>query len=195
MTPIASSTPAGGATVAVPLSRGKVALIDAEDLERVLQYVWHAVDRGTNTYAASMALKRDGYYMHRLIAGANRGQHVDHRNGDGLDNRKANLRLCTNAENRRNMRICRGVSAFKGVAFDKRQPGRPWAAYIWFENRKKNLGCYASETEAARAYNAAALQFHGEFASLNVIPGLTYEESITAPVRNRQCGRPATRAG
>jgi hypothetical protein len=125
--------------------------------------------------------------------GANPGEHVDHVNGNGLDCRRENLRICSNAENRRNMRIERGVSRFKGVARCLGNKTRIWEAYIWHENRKIGLGAYRTEEEAARAYNAAALQYHGEFACLNEIPGLTYEESVTAPVRNRKLGRPARR--
>jgi hypothetical protein len=120
-------------------------------------------------------------------------EHIDHINGNGLDCRRENMRVCTNAENRRNMRKTRGASRFKGVAKCRTNANRIWHAYIWFNNRKINLGCYPTEEEAARAYNAAALQYHGEFACLNEIPGLTYEESTTAPVRNRRPGRPVHR--
>ena len=94
-------------------------------------------------------------------------EHIDHINGNGLDCRRENMRVCTNAENRRNMRKTRGASRFKGVAKCRTNANRIWHAYIWFNNRKINLGCYPTEEEAARAYNAAALQYHGEFACLN----------------------------
>ena len=180
-------------SVEIPLTQGRVALIDAEDVDRVLQYKWHACHRPPNWYAATSAERRRGrvIYLHRLIAGAKPGEHVDHINGDGLDCRRQNVRICTNAENRRNMRSTRGVSRYKGVASSTGNATRIWAAYIWFNNRKIGLGNYETEEEAARAYNAAALNYHGEFACLNEIPGLTYEESIAPPTRNRKPGRPA----
>lgn len=181
-------------TVEVTLTQGRVAMIDAEDWPLVAVYQWHAARRDKNVYAASNEAKPLGYYMHRLIAGAKPGDHVDHRNGNGLDNRRANLRICTNAENRRNMRIHRGASRYKGVALDRRQPGRPWVAYINIDGRRHSLGAYVTEIEAARAYNAAALELHGEFACLNTIEGLSHEESVTAPVRNRKPGRPFSHA-
>jgi len=176
----------------IPLSQGKVALVDSADWELLSKFRWHAAKRCQTYYAASMQFRDFGYYLHRVITGAKPGEHVDHKNGNGLDNRRDNLRICTNAENRRNTRKTRGVSRFKGVTLG-RNPGRPWEAYIWFENRRINLGSYPSEVEAARAYNAKAIELHGEFSRLNEIEGLTYEETITAPVRNRKPGRPSSR--
>lgn len=184
-------------SVLIPLTKGKFATIDESDLQLVSQFVWHTADRGRTCYAATSRDRRstgEAIYLHRLIANPGPGQHVDHINGNGLDCRRENLRLCTNAENRRNMRKTRGESRFKGVSIDPRQPGRPWCSYINHENRKISLGSYESETEAARAYNAAAVELHGQFANLNVIEGLTHEESIIAPARNRRPGRRPSRA-
>lgn len=184
----------GIVAIEIPLTQGKVALIDAENLQLVGQYQWHACDRGQTWYAATSAVRRrsgECIYLHRLIMDAGPNEHVDHRNGDGLDCRRENMRLCTNAENRRNTRKTRGRSRFKGVCPCRTNSRRIWEAYIWHNNRKIGLGNYETEEEAARAYNAAALQYHGEFAHLNVIPGLSHEESVVAPVRNRKPGRPA----
>jgi hypothetical protein len=185
-------------SVEIPLTQGKVALIDAEDAARVLQYRWHVAQRPPNCYAATSTERRRGHraiYLHRLIVNAKLGEHVDHINGNGLDCRRENLRICTNAENRRNMRISRGESQYKGVARSHKNGSRYWEAYIWKDNKKINLGWYHTEEEAARAYNAVALTFHNEFACLNQIPGLTYEESIVAPLRNRKRGRPPRNTG
>jgi hypothetical protein len=183
-------------TIEIPLTQGKVALIDAEDLALVEQYLWHACERERTWYAATSANRRktgECIYLHRLILEAKSNEHVDHRNGDGLDCRRANLRLCTNAENRRNMRKSRGKSRFKGVCPCASNTNRKWEAYIWLNNKKIPLGTYATEEEAARAYNAAALHYHAEFANLNTIPGLSHEESVVPPVRNRKPGRPYRR--
>ena len=181
-------------SVEVPLTQGKVALIDAEDGEKVLKYKWHACQRDNTWYAATSKERRRGnamIYLHRLIMDAPSGEHVDHINGDGLDCRRDNLRLCTNAENRRNQRSNRGHSRFKGVSLNRGNRRRKWQAAISINDKTISLGSYHSETEAARAYNAAAIWHYGEFARLNKLPGLTYEESITPPIRNRKPGRPA----
>ncbi len=135
----------GGGVMAIeiPLTQGKVALIDTEDFPRVNQFEWHASRRDRLWYAASSALRRRNgacLYLHRLIMNAGPGQHVDHRNGDGLDCRRENLHLCSNAENRRNMRKTRGGSRFKGVCRCRDNATRIWEAYIWFENKKIPLG-------------------------------------------------------
>ncbi|MEQ8785128.1 MAG: HNH endonuclease [Pirellulaceae bacterium] len=179
--------------VEIPLTQGKVALIDAEDAERVQTYKWHACRREPNWYAGTSAERRRGnnmIYLHRLVANAKRGEHVDHINGNGLDCRRENLRICTNAENRRNTRSRRGSSPFKGVSINRKNGQRVWHAAISVNDKTISLGSYYTEAEAARAYNAAAFQYYGEFACLNEIEGLTHEESIVPPVRNRKPGRP-----
>lgn len=76
------------------------------------------------------------------------------------------------------------------IGFNRLNANRNWEAYIWVNNKKRGLGNYPTEEEAARAYNAAAIVEYGDFARLNFIPGLTYEESIDPPVRNMRRGRP-----
>jgi hypothetical protein len=97
---------------------------------------------------------------------------VDHINHDGHDNRIANLRLATHAENTRNKRN-KAKSGFKGVYFQSR-PGRTkaWRASICIDGKTTGLGCYVTPEEAARAYDAAAIQLHGEFACTNEMLGL-----------------------
>lgn len=180
--------------VMIELTQGKFAKIDESDLWIVSQYQWHACERAQTFYAATSAVRRKGgssIYMHRLIAGAAKGEHVDHINGDGLDCTSGNLRICSNAQNRKNTRKTRGSSRFKGVCRNRTNSTRIWEAYIWVDNRKIGLGSYETEEDAARAYNAAAIVHHGEFARLNIIEGLSHEESIVAPARNSKPGRPA----
>jgi hypothetical protein len=93
--------------------------------------------------------------MHRLIMGAGPGQRIDHRNGDGLDNRRSNLRPTTNALNQANRRRIRSKSGFKGVSWDSTKRERPWRAHITVNGRMKFLGAFATPEEAARAYDAA----------------------------------------
>jgi hypothetical protein len=156
----------------VLLTRGYHALIDLEDLELVSQYRWRAhVDRDGRPYASARA-PGNGHrgpeiLMHRLIVHAETGRRVDHRNGDTLDNRKLNLRPCTNTQNIRNQRphADKRTSKLKGVYFN-RDRGK-FRAQIMVDRKKYNLGTFADELDAARAYDAAAVKLHGEFARLN----------------------------
>jgi hypothetical protein len=99
---------------------------------------------------------------------------VDHINHDGLDNRRANLLLCTFAENCRNTRrTARATSIYKGVHWHKGT--QKWAAAIRFENKTYHLGYFDDECAAAKAYDKAARKFHGKFASLNLQDGTAHE--------------------
>lgn len=141
----------------VPLTQGKVALVDDEDYERVIQFHWYANKGRYTWYARNMSLG----YLHNFILGAN----IDHRNGDGLNNQKFNLRFCSQSQNNQNARKRSNTSSqFKGVSFY--QANYLWAAYINI-GIKKHLGYYNTEQEAAKAYNIAALQYFGKFAKLN----------------------------
>jgi len=92
---------------------------------------------------------------------------IDHINGNRLDNRKVNLRICTAMQNQHNRKKSRGSSKYKGVSFHIR--GRVWVSFIMREAKRYYLGSYKDEKEAAIAYNQAALKFYGEFALLNEV--------------------------
>jgi hypothetical protein len=101
--------------------------------------------------------------LHRIIMQAPPGMLVDHINGDTFDNRRANLRICTSAENARNSRGKNGISGFKGVY----PANSRWSAVINVDGRQIYLGVFASKEKAARAYDRAAIEHHGEFARFN----------------------------
>jgi hypothetical protein len=109
--------------------------------------------------------------MHRLLVEVNLGQEVDHINGNGLDNRKENLRVCTKSQNLGNQKKTKlygGVatsSKYKGVSWDKRV--QKWVAKIGINGKRVYLGLFEDEEKAAEAYNKAALEYFGEFALLN----------------------------
>lgn len=111
-------------------------------------------------------------YLHRLIAGAGSGEQVDHINGDKLDNRTANLRIATHSENGSNRGPDRrrlGTSSdYKGVHWDKKR--ERWVVNIHANGHTRYLGRFTDENNAARAYNAAAVEQWGEFARLNIVP-------------------------
>lgn len=145
----------------IPLTRGFVALVDDADYEWINQCRWKI-----NTYGyAFRQTKTETISMHRLIADTPKGMECDHINHEKLDNRRANLRNCTSKENCRNKKQNIGTSAYKGVYFNKSR-GK-WRADIRIDYKLHYLGCFTSEIDAARAYDAAAREHFGEFAHLN----------------------------
>lgn len=161
------------AYVEIPLggqkAAGRVALIDIDDYELVRQHNWHVLVKPNRLYVQTNIRVRPGYggqrtlKIHKLITGFTLTDHKDH---DGLNNRRANLRDSTyrnNAGNRR--RNLRGSSRFKGVSWYKNSSR--WRAYAQVDGRKVTLGYFLDEEEAARAYDAAALAEYGEHACLN----------------------------
>jgi hypothetical protein len=104
--------------------------------------------------------------LHRLIMNPPKGMMVDHINGDGLDNRRANLRVCTNAENGRNQRLSKNnKSGYKGVSWFKRD--KKWRSKIKHEGKSRCIGLFDCPEKAARAYDAVAKELFGEYANLN----------------------------
>lgn len=156
--------------VAVPVEGASV-FVDAADVPLVDGYRWrilHGHNGKRYAYDANA-----GVYMHRLIAGTPKGLETDHRNGDGLDNRRANLRIATPSQNSANMGKPKRpggdphTSRHKGVTWD-RSRGK-WQAKITVDGHCRSLGRYADELDAARAYNDAALLAWGDFARLNEV--------------------------
>lgn len=143
---------------------GSSVLIDVNDVQKVYAFAWTTRGSSGGRYVYTGSGGRP-IYMHRLILGAKEGQYVDHVDHDTLDNRRANLRLCSQSENARNMvRHVTATSQFKGVSICK-QTSR-WVATI-HTPRKVHLGYFASEFDAAVAYDAAARRMFGSFAQCN----------------------------
>lgn len=153
----------------IKLTRGKVAIVDDEDYPQLSKLKWTFAQAGTKSGYA-MHYYREGakvkaIIMHRLVMGAMCGEILDHKNGNGLDNRKENLRFCTAGENARNKRPRDGK--YKGVTAS----GKKWAAQITYKRTHFYLGTFDTPEAAALAYNKAAKKHHGKFAHLNVIKG------------------------
>ena len=154
----------------IPLTRGEVAIVDDTDAAFLNQWKWSLSDSGKGYYAYRQDVRggrQIQVFMHRLLTGAHGSREpiVDHKNGNGLDNRRENLRICNAFQNAWNMRKHRGTSRFKGVCFDKHK--RRWAAAIKCYGVQHHLGRFKSEESAALAYDEAARKLHGAFARLN----------------------------
>ena len=146
--------------------------VDQADYEWLRGYEWFAKKAKNCCYARgcvadSKTGKEKLIYMHQKIIEVPQGMVVDHINHDGMDNRRANLRPATRAQNIRNRKKFANSSGskYKGIYFRKRT--RKWEVLITFERKKIFLGCFRDEIEAAKAYDRAARKYHKDFASLN----------------------------
>lgn len=147
------------------LTQGKRAIVDNEDFTRFGHLRWYAQRKASSrTFYASRALPGGGTTtLHEEILGVSG---VDHRDGDGLNNRRANLRRASPLQNMWNRRKHKpGSSRFKGVIWEK----GAWRARITVKGRLRHLGRFVSETEAAFAYDSEAKKHFGEFARLNFV--------------------------
>ncbi len=154
----------------IPLTKGQFALVDDEDFEFLNQWKWHASVRGELFYACrNRSLKEKmGHmliYMHRVIINLDRGDktQIDHKDGNGLNNQRDNLRTCTPSQNRIN-RIAptNSTSGLRGVTWSKGR--KKWVAQIKIDKKTVNLGGFTSKEDAHQEYIKAAKTYHGEFA-------------------------------
>jgi len=158
----------------IPLTQGKYAIVDPEDYQRINKYRWYPVKGHNTVYAIRLdkwvkGRKRKSYFMHRQIMRVPDGMVCDHINGNGLDNRKANLRPGTYAQNswNRAKTKVKSYSKYKGVSMRKKD--RKWEAQICVNGKRIHLGRFKNQIEAAKAYDAAAKKYHGVFAVLNFL--------------------------
>lgn len=159
----------------IPLTQGRYAIVDEEDYAEISKHKWYLSRGGTGrTYAARTYREngnRETVKMHNQIMKPPPGLYVDHKSGDSLDNRRANLRICTHAENQHNQRTWtkKKSSEFKGVYWNRQL--KRWIARINLNGNRKHLGCFHSEDAAAQAYDLAATTLFGEFARTNFKKG------------------------
>lgn len=145
----------------IPLTQGFEAIIDDEDFALVSQYKWYCNEGYAVTYHKGKRVR-----MHRLLMDAKPGQQVDHRNRNRLDNRRSNLRICTLADNNRNITLRKdNTSGYKGVSLDK-TTGH-WKPLVYVNGKAKTFGQFKNKRHAALAYDLWAVDLHGEFASTN----------------------------
>lgn len=153
--------------IKVKLTKGYHATVDIADADVVAAFTWQAVVTGRRVYAATTVCapgrKQYRLYMHRLLLSAPAGMEVDHVNGDGLDNRRRNIRLATGAENRRNKGLtAQNRSGLKGASWNN-HAGK-WEANIRAGGKRHYLGLFLTAETAHAAYAEAALRLHGAFA-------------------------------
>ena len=158
-------------TKEIPLTKGRVTIVDDEDYDFLMQWKWRLIK---GDYAASRlywiengASKRKTILMHRLVNKTPKNMQTDHVNNNTLDNRRRNLRTCTLQQNTKNRTKQKNKtsSQYKGVHLYR--PTGKWAAQIRIDKKARFLGYYASEHDAALAYNFAAIEHFKEFSNLN----------------------------
>lgn len=153
---------------------GEYFTIDTKDYDLIKDYSWHKLSEGYIAATKVIDKKQESFLVHRLILGSvGYSVKTDHRNGNVLDNRRCNLRVCTNAENLRNSKPRkvyngrRTSSQYKGVFY--RKDTNEWEVAICVDSVQISIGSFKKEIEAAKAYNREAIKLHGLFARLNVI--------------------------
>ena len=154
----------------IPLTRGKSAIVDAEDYPMLSRVSWHTRGSkdGKHFYAAcgGHAFGEGSNLMHRIILGLKKGEVTDHINGNGLDNRKCNLRACTQRQNMWNNRRQTGDNPFRGVYYKKRD--RNWESKLSMpDGTDMFIGVFNDPKEAALAWDSKARELRGEFAVCN----------------------------
>lgn len=156
----------------IPLTKGYFAIVDDADYDWLMQWSWHVLEKNNGKHYAVRSWydpstkKTKNQFMHRLINNTPEGLYADHKNNNGLDNQRLNLRDATCNQNNHNGSAHKNTSSkFKGVAYTKRD--ERWEAYIHLDSKKIRLGLYKKECDAAQAYNFAALDLFKDFAKFN----------------------------
>lgn len=153
--------------------KGHEVLIDRDKVEKILPYTWYIQDRikaKTRYIATSMVVNgvRKYVLLHRFLLNPDKTKVIDHINHNTLDNRLCNLRICTYSENNRNTTSRTNTSSkYLGVHLNKKS--NMFSAKLRYNGTRLWLGSFKTEIEAAKAYNEAAIKYHGEFANLNKI--------------------------
>ena len=149
----------------------KTVLVDKDDYSECKEYTWGTDGHGYIQASLGIEYNCKMIYLHRLVAKTPKDSYTDHVNGNKLDNRKCNLRICTCAENGRNSRIKTNRSSkFKGVHLDKKW--NKWVVRIRTDTGRIVVGSFYDEIEAAKAYDLAAIKYHGSFAKTNTMLGI-----------------------
>jgi len=155
----------------IHLTRGQSTIVDDEDYDSLIQWKWFAHLNPSNSFYATRSSPRNPgprglIWMHRVIMKCPDGMYIDHINKNTLDNRKANLRICTKSQNAANSKLrIDNKYGYKGVRYHKKN--KNYNAYIRHNGKDIHIGCYNSIIEAALAYDNKAIELFGEFARIN----------------------------
>lgn len=193
--PIASATMVKEAQGAffmkeIQLSNGLSTFVDDEDYERLSVYKWYVLSRKNSQTKYAVATynengKTKSILMHRFILGVGRGQpFVDHKDGNGLNNTRGNLRLASNTQNTRNRKKHKSSKyPYKGI---QRSTKGEWRASIVIEGKQKRFGCFYTPEEAAMEYDRLAILHYGEFARLNFPDKESIDKAKALAEKNRE---------
>lgn len=155
----------------ITLNNGMVATVSDRDYPRVSRLKWIAFRKRNVWYAVTATWanrQARNIYLHHFIMPAKPGMTVDHKDRNGLNNQRSNLRYATHSQNMRNSKgRSHSTSPFRCVQFRRDLKTKPWLAYINVNGKRKNLGYFGKPEQAARAYDAAAKKHYGKFAVLN----------------------------
>ncbi len=161
----------------INLTKGYQAIVDDDDFLSLNQYKWHTLEQPKATYTALYACRKDYtndskkpifVRMHRLILNAPKNFQVDHINGNTLDNRRSNLRLCTNQQNQFNCYAKNNRTGYKGVSWLPTIRGsKHYRSQVMVNGKYVYLGYFKTALEAAKAYDAKAKELYGKFAKTN----------------------------
>ena len=147
----------------ISLSQGQFAIVDADKYEWLMQWKWCIHESKFGYAYAVRGEKGKTISMHRQILNCKKGEHTDHINHNTLDNKISNIRKCTIAQNQYNAMPRKGTSEYKGVYRHRNK----WHSEVVFKGKHYHLGFFESEIEAAKVYDAKALELFGEFAYTN----------------------------
>lgn len=155
--------------------KGKVVIVDDEDYIDLIKYKWFLSSPGLNRkqYVRCRIGNNTDIRIHRFLMSAKMGQMVDHKNGNTLDNRRDNLRFCTNQENQRNSKRhsdklnINGIYVPKGIKYDKSRPNRPWIGRISINGERISTKGFKNIEDCIKCYSEMVGKFYGEFARLS----------------------------
>jgi hypothetical protein len=155
------------------LTKNKKTLVDDNDFDFLNQWSWYWVGKRGSKYGYAERTQRirgrqTHIKLHRLLANAKKGEQVDHINGDSLDNRRENLRLCSQSQNNANRKILTtNKSGYRGVSWSNH--AKKWRTVFKVNSEQRHLGYFDNIRDAAKAYNLEAKKYFGDFANLNIL--------------------------
>ena len=162
----------------IQLTQDKVALVDDEDFEYLNQWKWYAINSKNTSYAVRSdrsSGRNKRVWMHRLVYKVRDDFDVDHKDMNGLNNQKCNLReACKSEQNRKKKRQKNNTSGYKGVSYFIHS--KRYQARIQTNRKSVFLGEFSCPIEAAKAYDKAAIKYHGDFARLNFEDGEKHDQ-------------------